>query len=121
MPHLTSEVELLVKKPGLKEAMANQLVYLRSDGEDILVDGRTIPELDRIEIGGGILGSLVWNLAQKRIARDLREFLSWFRHFSSIPACIDRIESGESNFGKGEAATRVLQLLRNRQAPGRKD
>lgn len=114
---LVHQVELLVKRPGLDNALVNQAVYLGEGGPDEHIDGRTIQSLyymnrRRIFLPSGNGPSLLWWFKKKRIAKGLNESLAWFGPFSSISRCIEWIESGQSSVGSGPGVERILQILR---------
>lgn len=119
---LVHQVELLVNRHGMSDALANQAVYLIDGERDSRIDGQTLSGLYdknmRIFLEDGIVASLLWGLKKKKIARVLRDSLAWFEPFSSISHSIERIESGQSNMGSGPAADKVVQLLRSYRTEG---
>jgi hypothetical protein len=114
---LVQRFEFLVRKPDLHRALANVWVFLKHQDTEVLVDGRTLSELatasGEIEMRRS---SLFWWFARKKIVKGLDEALAWFELFATIPLCIERIESGESNLGTENAAGRIVQLLRQSSA-----
>lgn len=115
VPALVEKVELLVRDRGLKEAVANQLVFLETNDGEVLVDGRGIYELysakGSIDLQEGIFGLLSRQIFRNRLTKALRSSLSWFENYGSFDACRSRIESGQTNLGAGEATSKVLKLL----------
>lgn len=110
------QIDLLVSGSSEARALANQRVFFRTEEKDFFIDGQTLERVysnGRIDLSNGILGPLPWALSKIRVNRGLQKSLAWFEQFSSIPECIERVESGLSNIGSGAAASRVLQLLRS--------